>query len=1050
MGSFFKNLLVKRGLKSAPVPLWKLEIDDGEYEELKTEIQKAAPYNFYGYAEECALFYAEAWRREYSGRTISKKMVASFANCSTQAGDMFNCAMSALSSLKIPLIQLNTKQYFRTLLLQGGLPITRLLQNSNRFDAFSRFLKGLIASFSRLETDWDDVSSVENLSCVNYLPSSYRNDNIYAVSLQIVQAIVENNDELLPYRANTKELEALTDSLKEENDRVKKLGITHPLIIDWNFKIEKTENQKTVGVFLYELREIKTITSDMVSGLNSTFQFDLFVSRLYIATYKKVKEDGNGLTVYKRISLNNRKITWNGECSIEVKLLCDNGVELFPSVINGCAPNLEFPQLLFEKEKGIYSFRKGAETTSVIALFSRDYRLQNVDTSKDIFINDQQYRYENVETATTIVLLNPSGKQVELKNESSNYSVVYGIDYLSWMESSNYIVASKNPRIRVYDENGCRVDEIGIEFRMHNGNSWQKYSGKENLPYGLLEFKVEFPDGKLVRKSFYYVGNLDFKATNVSPDFAEIICSGFIGCVSILPVKASEISCEEIPTSDNLKKWEMKKRGVKCPVRCNFEIKIPQNPVLQVSIPSPFQGLSLVKNDDEDVPTGTILSLNALANYRILFSGKKSESDVKISCGAYAIHQTIKNGITPLSIFENAINRVSELNGENPFRDTSCVMLKLNGMSYEMRYFSLNSLLNKSTGFVEIRSKCWVTLKNNVKVSNVNDDFVSCGNLRACKLLKAEEENEIPIEVFLEHLNCGSFRFPECSSDGDYLVFSDAYDNQRIIPKVYRLSNGRLEEEQGSRLENSKTDIQNWFKVLDKSEILDDKSWGKIPLYMEIAEKWNLPFKSFNIISASIMSPKLVIKLLLRLFMDGKINVLSSAILKMEQEYALAIHWNRAEYFNDVISALAREYPDGVWLEFVRKFSESIKNLLTLSLDSKLAELILRFLGGNLENKKPDQLSNAEIRDFRSKAVGSDLPSIDLPLKKCYYASQTGLLPYQKTLIDSPLYVYEYTQGKNNELWNSDSESMKKRRIIGFYQRYFSSVYYEILTKMLQ
>ncbi len=1043
-------------MTSAPIPLWKLEIDDEEYEKLKAEIRQAAGNGFKNCGEECALFYAESWRREYSGGVISKEMIARFADIFScqRSDDLFNSAKAALTSLQIPIIQLNVRHYFRTLLLQGGLPISRLMQNQTGFDAFQRFLKGLIASFSRLDVDWDDVENVENLNCVRYLPKSYRNNCIYAVSLQIIRAVVEEKEELLPYKATTKELKELTDSLKKENVRVKNLVIRHPLTIDWNLEIQELDNQKSCGVLRYELREIKTITSDMVKGLNSTdcFQFDLFLSRQYIATYKRVKEE-EWRTVYKRISLNSRKFTWKGECSVEVKLVCDSGEDLFPSVVNGCAPNLEYPQLLFKNEKGVHEFQKDAGTTTCVALFSQDYVLEQCETPKDIFVNGMRYRYENIGTAESIVCLNSSGERIELKNESSDYSAVYGIDYLSWIESSNYAVTSKPPKIRVYDGNENLAKNAKIEFRQRNGN-WQKYTEK-NLPFGLVEFKVEFPDGKLERKSFYCIDNLTFRAENATPDSAEIICTGSVSC-SVFPVLSSEINFNEVSLS---KKWILKKIGTR-PSVCHFEIHASPNPVLKISIPSPFEGLSLVKNDNEPVLANAILSFNEFAKYRVLCAGKKTEYDVNISCGEYAIHQTIKNGITALSSFEDSINRVWELSGENPFLGSSCVNLAFEGKSYRVRYFSLDSCLTGQRKSIEIIDNGWVAVRSNIKVSFWNGGTSGCmvltGNLQACKLLEPKDD-AMPAVIPLEHMDIGSFRFPAGTPDGEYLVFSDVYDDCRIIPKLYCLRNGYLEEEQGSRLGNSNNDIQNWILTLDTSEVLDDKSWGKIPLYMEIAERWNLPFKSFNSISASVSSPKLLAKLLLRLFMDEKMNELSSAILRMEREYAMAIHWNRNKIFNDVFSAVAENYPSQAWREVSGGFLKSVKNLLSLSLDSSLAELIQRFLAGNLQNKNPDRLSNEEISNYRGMAMGknpenskSELPSIDLPLNKPYYTQAENILPYQKTMINSPLYVYEYTQGINDTLWNSDPDSMKLRRVICFYQRYFKFVYYEILTKMLQ
>lgn len=1067
MGNFFKKILTKRELSSAPIPLWKLEVNDLEYKELKEEIKRASVNNFKDCEEECALFYAESWRREYSGGAISKEMVASFAEIySWRADDLFNRAKTALESLKVPIIQLSTNHYFRTLLLQGGLPITRLMHNKSGFDAFQRFLKGLIALVSRSEVDKDDVECVKHLSCVRYLPKSYRNDNIYAVSLQIVQAIVEENEELLPYKADIKELRELTDSLKKENERIKKWGVTHPLMIDWIFSLQKSDEGED-GVFRYELRETRTITSEMVTGLKSDecSQFDLYVSRQYVATYKKTKNEnlnGQIRAVYKRVCLNNKTLVWKGVCSVEVKLICDNGMELFPSVVNSEAPDLEIPRLLFKEENGCYRFQKNVDASECIALYSSCWQPNDQELPKNVSINGNVFRYVEIAEAGVVSFRNTSTEEmIDLKNEISKFSAVYEIDYFSWLESSNFIVISKNPRIRVYDENGEVVKVNKIYFRYRNGN-WQKYTGKENLRFGLLEFKVEFPDGKFDRKSFYFIGNLKFRTITSSINSATIACDN-ISNVKVLVESSPEIVCQKKSTNqtNNSICWDLTRRindYRKYPSTCCFEIHCSNNPALKIFIPTRFKGLCLIKNNDELVPAKAILSFNELNDYQILCSGGKS-SEIKISCGSYSIHQAIKNGITALSTFEKSINQARNLNGENPFLSSSGVMLQLDNKFYKIRYFSLDSKLNDSGNIETVfLDDGWLTVKNNVKILFQNS-AVPNGRLFACKLFKPDEPY-LPLEILpLECIDDGAFRFPKETADGDYLVFSDVYEKRRIIPKLYSIENSVLMEEQGSRLNNSESDIHNWIGALENSDVLNDnnETWGKVIQYLEIAEKWNLPFKSFNAVSASVSSPKLVTKLLLKLFCEGKINELSSAVLKMEQEFAMAIHWNRPEIFGNEISAVGKDYPQNIWGEFLLKFFEAVSDLLTSSLDSKVGELMLGFLKGGLQNVNPDQLSNAEINEYRSKALGvnangdnSDLPTACLKLKKGYYAKQTGMLPYQKTMINAPLYVYEYTQGINDTLWNSDPDSMKLRRVICFYQQYFKFVYYEILTKMLQ
>jgi methyl-accepting chemotaxis protein len=89
------------------------------------------------------------------------------------------------------------------------------VQHKDGFNKFKEFLKSLLKKTSRLEIDWENTEIIKDFPCVNLLPESYRNDNIYAVSLQIVRAIEEERDDLLPYKSEAVELKELTKSLKD-------------------------------------------------------------------------------------------------------------------------------------------------------------------------------------------------------------------------------------------------------------------------------------------------------------------------------------------------------------------------------------------------------------------------------------------------------------------------------------------------------------------------------------------------------------------------------------------------------------------------------------------------------------------------------------------------------------------------------------------------------------------------------------------------------------------------------------------------------------------
>lgn len=1067
MGVFFDKILALRNLTSAPVPLWKLNIDDAEYDGLKNVVKNAAVHNeFWKICKECALFYAESWRREYDGNVISKDIVASYANIPNKyAEKLFDSAKAALNSLHVPIIAQSNNLYFRTLLLQGGLPV-RYILNKNGFNKFRGFLTKMIYELSCLSVNWNDVDVVKNLSCSNCLPPTYKNDNIYAVSLQIARAVIEERDDLFPYNTDRVELKDLTDVLKKEHNHIKRLKASCPLAIKWNLEILNAGNGLQ-GVFRYSLENVKTIYSDMIARLNSAecFQFDLFVSQRYVATYKKVKVDAN-VVVYRRVNSDNREFQWNGDCVVEVKLICDNGDELFPAVINGCAPNLAFPQM-FQKMGGKYVQQKNCQSDECVVLYSQPWKLES-GNAQEITIGGNVYGMcfliANGGNQTVRFDNGEMGEQLELNNATSKYSAVFGGVYLSWLEKANYaLLTNKGLFVDVYGEGGLKVKPLGVMYRQKGFSGWKPYIAGSLRP-GIVDIKVCFPDGSSDIKTFYCIENLNFKVSNSTAVSARIQCN--LNWGKIFPVKQENLSYNLV-TATNCYVWDVERTPdtFKYPSTCSFEIHCLNNPILKISIPSPYEGLCFVKNEDELVPKNAILSFDEFAQCRILCSGNKSHS-IKIGYAEngnlgvpISIDQDVKSGMTPLCNFEDAINRVVDVNGTNFFDSNSAVKFTIGNKVYEIRYFTMDSqVLNDAVQlyFLKPLGQQMVlaqAFNNAVQFSKGILGSIE-GHVYACRISEPKDDFQ-PLVYELERSNCDSFKFPKNLDDGVYKVFSGMYDVHRIIPQCYQIDNGCLIAVANDVMLSA----EKWADILSTKEVNDDNTWGKILQYLEIADRWRLPFGTFNAVSAAVSSPKLMIKLLCRFLMDDKVEFLLSIVLKIEREYAVAFHWNRPDIVKEIFDQVTGGFPNAVRLTFFQKFSEILERVMTITLDSDVAQLMTRFLLGNLPNVNPDLLTNAEINDFKSRAVGknssannvnSDLPTLNLELKKSYYFSGIKMLPYQKTLIESPLYVYEYTQELNDSLWNSSPDGIRRRRIINFYRLHYKYTYYSILVKMLK
>lgn len=1060
MSLFFDNLLKKRNLTSAPVPLWRLEITDAEYAELKHILsEKCQTGEFWNYSKEIALFYAECWRREYNGGAPSKELMAKKLGLPEKQADvMFSYAKNALNSLHIPVIRQVNNQYFRTLLLQGGLPMA-YVQQKEGFNKFKEFLKSLLKKVPRLELDWDNTDLVKELPCVRLLPPSYQNDNVYAVSLQIIRAIEEGRDDLLPYKSEDVELGSLTRVLKTERDNIRKQVITHPLTIDWILNIEESDTGK-VGVFSYSLDNIKTIYSTMVNGLNAEdcFQFDVFVAQQFVATYKKVKYDEEQkVATYKRVNSDNKNFKWLGESVVDVKIVCDTDDEFFPSIVGACGPNLTAPQV-YQKNGNGYAQQKDVKSPECIAVLPNDWNTIENDVVGNISILGETFSlvvFPEVNVAASISIVNvESGEKRELINQTSKYTVMYGGVYLPWLEKSNYALLEKRPYISVYDIDGEKWDPKAVKVRQRGETEWMTYTQHTLLRPGVVELKVVFPDGSDDVRKFYYIGTLSFHVENPSANDAFIRCDSNWG--HVYPVKEECSTYDIVKNTFTSTTWKVSRtpNTSKYPTTCSFEIKNQGNPDLRISIPAPYEGLCLVRND-EVVSSGSIISVSDFSNYSVICSGTKHNTmeigytSTQRFAGTKVIKINVKDGITPLSNFEDAINRVFSANGFRTFDRVSAATIKFGSTNYKIRYFTLDTKANGFENSIEIRAL------------DKESSFVGvAGKLFACKLENPDSES-IPDIIQLNRLESGHYNFPEGTEDGNYVVFSDTFDVQRVVPKLYDYREGTIIDNLADvRTVNSEKSKEAWFAALEDGFVQNSTAWSKVPVYMEIADKYRIPFRSFNALTMAVSTPKLATRLLMCLFWNNKTDSVLPALLKMEQEFAMAFHWNRSSIINkemsDLISAVSAFAPTLV-TSTIHNFMSFFVSVMSMTLDEDVAAGLARAFSGNLRNVDADVIQNADMSMYRSRAIGknpgnSDLPIIDLPLKKSYYSrmSASDLNEYQRTLIHSPLFVYEYTQGWNDALWDDSDEGLTRRRVIIFYRQYYKYSYYKILFDMLK
>lgn len=614
----YLDILRTRGMQGLQknMPLWKFKLSEEEYEALKQTL-RIHTSDLAKYGEEAALCYAEWWRRDYKGNIPSKEDVAMGIGIhSSYANELYKAAREALQKHGYTFLHsLKGTLYFRTLLNQGGLPIN-YITNSGNMGNYSRFLKELVSELSLINIDWNEVDSsiIQQFNCISYLGKAFKNENIYDVSMQIAHAVIVGEKDILPYDDTDASLAELTKSLETAYSRAKAQRKTRPLSLHW--KLRTMENGK--GYLYVNMDVVKDISSDSIPGLNimTCYSFDVFVAGTLVGKYVRKDnvrdEEGNVLSaIYTRINVvMHSDILWTGEPVVEVKVRCDNDDRLFLTIAGCYPPNFEYPQVFQMLDDHLYSMSKTANVENNMAIFSHKWKNGE---SLPITICDKELYY-NAFTDELDLQNSETAEEVKLTNDFTPYAVEFSNNYISWVEKSNYKLLSTIPYVRVYDQEKHRVQNCAVKYRFRNDNyiKWRSLKSSCVFPCGLVDIRVELPDGHTVTETFYSIGKLKFTSDNESVFSTNIICS--CGADMLPKINMQEgVDITELGTN----KWMVKrsKDSKFTPSVCDFSLYCAGNPTLRLSIAIPFDGVTVTDIKGNIVPNGKIVSLANLTNF---------------------------------------------------------------------------------------------------------------------------------------------------------------------------------------------------------------------------------------------------------------------------------------------------------------------------------------------------------------------------------------------------------------------------------------------------
>ena len=652
------QILHSRKLKSDDInpnyPIWKLRINDEEYEAIKTLLREKE-HNLKEYGLEAMIFYAEWWKRDYKGDMASKENAAKVIGFTSKesTNKLFKVAKQRLNAQHYVILSKSedgNNLYFRTLLFQGGLQLNYIKKNlDNPQSPTVAFFKALVKALAEDETFRnealekalaEDEASRNDAAQDKYEVVNERVEKIGQevklthdkisllgeMALKTALGVVLEDEEWFPFDDKTNEIGTLLNDLHHENNR--STPRKQELSLIWQWKCGADTPLRVL------LRAPKLLPAHLICDANGTRldhetcnSFRLVVDGQEVAKYE-YSSDLSGKEkkpIYHLISdIRPAKVTTQTQQSmVEVVARGDNRQRITLQVPGNLLPDFSYPQVWTgTDQEGLYQTKGKKESAKKLLLFDAE----EWEVADSTCANVGETKIGAIEFSERIALRNrDSGEEVPFENQFTPYKLSIRGSYLPWIEQSSALLLTSRPDIRVYDEEGNRVSKQAYTcfFRQEpqstharNNGEWQPLTRRSPLPLGRLGFKVIFPDQHKEIVHAYSIGDLRFEKQKADTRHIDLAVRGSEELV-VKPLEQEGM--QATPTGEGeSRRWCIESNNPNTrPATCTFEISYPGHRPVKVSIPLQFKGRLLAHIDGRTVAPESILSLYDLMNFKL-------------------------------------------------------------------------------------------------------------------------------------------------------------------------------------------------------------------------------------------------------------------------------------------------------------------------------------------------------------------------------------------------------------------------------------------------
>ncbi len=993
--SFFPSLLIKKQLaKHDGRPLWKYFLTDQEYENLVAELNYVSPLALD--PRDACLFYAEWWKRNYSGGKPSREEIFTSLNGNIKYRmdykDFYKLSKQGANMLGIKWVSKQYTLYFRTLLLQGGLPLKHISENRGNYQNF------LLAVLEEQPETIEDFIFKPHI--INHLPPSSQNDIIYENCFEIVRSILNEEDQYDDLLTSNDVLKTISGELKVRKSQLQRRQRLSKPKNYWLLCFQKDKIKINLRIGFANKYDPESLSGILGFELTER-EYQFYLNDELICIFRKLL-DGN----YKTDWFSQQDQEWSGESTLPHSFVLVNGRKLEVNDFIQTIPTIQEPSLWSKYSDNEWRLIKGNGTSNKEAAILFPLHWNSNLTPEEIFLYGQELNWLIFE-GEALITCNEDRQKFMSEVNSFDWTIVS--QKPSWMLKASMPVVQNKPSIILYDENNRKLpdSQYKISYKSHNSRDpWQELTSQFYFALGCIDLKIEKED--LVAYDICFnLGNLQAQSISKSINSAEITVRN----IDKFTFKLDETEILSISQKGNQFHLKVKTEFKKIPTGIKGFVGVGSQKKLHFTMPTPFEGMVIIDKDGNIVSEDLQLSLNNLYGLRILSTPHSDtiltiknviKPDVKII-------KEIPEPSYPLISFRNEIVRLYFLADAMDHRNFVTLELRegRNSSSYKVTGFTHS--LNVDDQF-----------QNQVVLFNTSDELdlyavpVNCKADRI-ELIPLIKENSFYTIPSFEDLN-------------QFIVISSKEKDQQLMPRFVNTDEDHIGVGKNERIEDYH------FQLLEsdfKSEI-----WQQILLYFQICAEHQLPFSTFDQLRAISKSSIIAAKAFFFLGINQQEpeQYIQKLIPDMEMDLGFCFHWSKKADWETALHEVS-ELNDPQYLKAIFELLSSYMQL------NNLTEVNCFIFGNPFKTYIIGHPDISKLRAGLGERVLKELPK-GKPDVTQYYSIPVKHHHQVKLLLVSPIAVAEsITDIQKVPIWGGDDFRETIRRNIQ-YSQYLNPEFY--------